>query len=118
SKPFRMEIQLTDREGVGASVMAMVDDGAMVAAMDSGVYHRLREEIGGWSSSVRRFRMADGSVVPGVASWEGRISVGGIAVDGIFEVFDSGGSWQFLFGKPLLESFRAVHDYRNDTLRV
>ncbi|KAJ3822824.1 hypothetical protein F5880DRAFT_1656188 [Lentinula raphanica] len=96
----------------------MVDDGAMVAAMDSGVYHRLREEIGGWSSSVRRFRMADGSVVLGVASWEGRISVGGVAVDGIFEVFDSGGSWQFLFRKPLLESFRAVHDYRNDTLRV
>jgi hypothetical protein len=35
-----------------------------------------------------------------------------------FEVFPSGGSWSFLFGKPLLEGFGAVHDYAVDTITV
>ncbi|KAJ3902106.1 hypothetical protein F5879DRAFT_991305 [Lentinula edodes] len=37
-------------------------------------------------------------------------------VEGGFEVFDSGGSWNFLFGKPLLEKFAAVHDYQKDSI--
>jgi hypothetical protein len=36
----------------------------------------------------------------------------------VFEVFPSGGSWSFLFGKPLLERFAAVHDYDTDTIRI
>ncbi|KAJ7352144.1 hypothetical protein DFH08DRAFT_956955 [Mycena albidolilacea] len=36
----------------------------------------------------------------------------------VFEVFPSGGSWSFLFGKPLLECFAAVHDYGTDTIRI
>ena len=34
----------------------------------------------------------------------------------MFEVFDSGGGWLFLFGKPMLWAFHALHDFRNDTV--
>ncbi|TFY82666.1 hypothetical protein EWM64_g1338 [Hericium alpestre] len=37
---------------------------------------------------------------------------------GEFEVFDSGGGWSFLFGKPLLVAFRAQHDYEDDLVHV
>ncbi len=37
---------------------------------------------------------------------------------GSFEVFSSGGGWDFLFGKPLLEAFKAVHDYKTDLVRI
>ncbi|KAJ3870448.1 hypothetical protein F5051DRAFT_447687, partial [Lentinula edodes] len=94
----------------------MVDDGAMVAAMDSAVYDKLKNAIGGWEPTQRKFRMANGSVVPGTARWKGRIKVKGVEVEGGFEVFDSGGGWKFLFGKPLLEQFAAVHDYRKDVI--
>ncbi|KAJ3897866.1 hypothetical protein F5879DRAFT_927510 [Lentinula edodes] len=83
SSPFSMDISLRDSEGKHAEVEAMVDDGAMVAAMD---------------------------VVKGC------VSVKGVKEDGGFEVFDSGGSWKFLFGKPLLKRFSAVHDYQRDAI--
>ena len=35
-----------------------------------------------------------------------------------FEVFDSGGSWAFLLGKPLLRSFRAKQAYWPDTVSI
>jgi hypothetical protein len=35
-----------------------------------------------------------------------------------FEVFDSGGKWDFLFGKTLLETFKAVHEYDLDRITI
>ncbi|GAW06831.1 retrotransposon-like family member (retr-1) partial [Lentinula edodes] len=84
--------------------------------MDANVYEGLRNEIGGWTTTQRKFRMANGTVVPGKARWAGCINVKGVEVDGEFEVFDSGGSWKFLFGKPLLERFSAVHDYGKESI--
>ncbi|KIK58483.1 hypothetical protein GYMLUDRAFT_171005, partial [Collybiopsis luxurians FD-317 M1] len=86
--------------------------------MDSRVYENLQGQIAGWCLSTRKFCMANGSLVEGCAHWEGRVMVEGVEVKGSFEVFDSRGSWQFLFGKPLLEQFCAIHDYRADTLQV
>jgi hypothetical protein len=34
------------------------------------------------------------------------------------EVFDSGGGWSFLFGKPMLRTFKANHDYEWDMIQV
>lgn len=62
--------------------------------------------------------MANGSVVPSIAHWNGIIQLGDLQREGSFEVFDSQGSWVFLFGKPLLQAFEAVHDYRNDTITL
>ncbi|KAJ3804357.1 hypothetical protein F5876DRAFT_83317 [Lentinula aff. lateritia] len=116
SSPFSMDISLSNFDGRQAAVEAMVDDSAMVAAMDVAVYERLRTTIGGWEPTQQKFRMANGSVVPGTARWKGHVSVQGMKVDGEFEVFDSGGGWKFLFGKPLLERFAAVHDYQKDAI--
>ncbi|GAW10535.1 retrotransposon-like family member (retr-1) partial [Lentinula edodes] len=111
-----MEINLKDDEGQQVEVKVMVDDGAMVAAMDTEVYECLRKSIGGWTATQKKFQMANGSVVPGKACWMGRVNNQGAEVEGGFEVFDSGGSWNFLFGKPLLEKFAAVHDYQKDSI--
>ncbi|KAJ3911611.1 hypothetical protein F5877DRAFT_85743 [Lentinula edodes] len=46
----------------------------------------------------------------------GRVNNQGAEAEGGFEVSDSGGSWNFLFGKPLLEKFAAVHDYQKDSI--
>ncbi|KAJ3845741.1 hypothetical protein EV368DRAFT_90179, partial [Lentinula lateritia] len=111
-----MDINLKDGEGRQVKVEAMVDDGAMVAAMDTRVYEYMREAMGGWTSTRKKFRMANSSVIPGTVCWTGCVSIQGVEVEGAFEVFDSGGSWKFLFGKPLLERFAAVHDYQRDSI--
>jgi hypothetical protein len=33
-------------------------------------------------------------------------------------VFPSGGSWSFLFRKPMLERFTAIHDYGADIIKI
>ena len=42
----------------------------------------------------------------------------GIEVEGELEVFESGGQWDLLFGKPLLEKYKAIHDYGKDTIVI
>ncbi|KAK1222436.1 hypothetical protein PQX77_014721 [Marasmius sp. AFHP31] len=77
---------------------------------------KVKDRIGGWGQSRKWMRMADGALVPGVASWHGKVRVKGLEMETTLEVFDSGGQWDFLFGKPLLEKFGAVHDYGKDVI--
>jgi hypothetical protein len=46
------------------------------------------------------------------------VKPGGQTVDGSFEVFPSGSGWSLLFGKPLLQELKAIHNYKNDTLVI
>ncbi|KAG6904159.1 hypothetical protein DXG01_012179, partial [Tephrocybe rancida] len=64
--------------------------------------------------------MADGRLIPSAGIWEGNVRVSKASCSATFEVFESGGAWALLFGKPLLEAFRAVHEYGPDidTVRV
>ncbi|THV02934.1 hypothetical protein K435DRAFT_618155, partial [Dendrothele bispora CBS 962.96] len=108
-------------EGVGGEVVwakGFFDDGAMVAAMSAGVFDQVKHKLNGWGPSAKRLRMANNVVVPSIAHWKGIVVLEGIQVPGEFEVFDSGGAWEFLFGKPLLNAFRATHDYEADVIRI
>ncbi|KAJ7129966.1 hypothetical protein C8R43DRAFT_1133938 [Mycena crocata] len=62
--------------------------------------------------------MASGQLIPSERMWEGTLEVGGLMQTGIFEVFNSGGGWPFLFGKPLQSKFGAVHDYGCDVVQI
>lgn len=42
------------------------------------------------------------------------MELGSTTVEGLFKVFDSKGSWDFLFGKRLMTAFPVVHDYAAD----
>ena len=61
---------------------------------------------------------ANGVIVQSEARWSGKIEVNGISTDVTFEVFDSRGKWEFLFGKTLLEAFKAVHNYESDEITL
>jgi len=62
--------------------------------------------------------MADGTIVKAEAVWTGTIQINNICTQGLFEVFDSGGSWSFLFWKPLMKAFDAVHYYLKDKVTI
>ncbi|KAG1895071.1 uncharacterized protein F5891DRAFT_1194580 [Suillus fuscotomentosus] len=62
--------------------------------------------------------MADGSLVQSQGIWKSTIKWGSTAVYTSFEVFDSGGMWKMLIGKPLLEQLCAVHDYAQDIISI
>ena len=62
--------------------------------------------------------MANGTIIRSEAKWNRKVEVNGISTDVTFEVFDSGGKWDFLFGKTLLEKFKAKHDYETDMITL
>jgi hypothetical protein len=99
-------------------VWGTFDDGAMVAAMCSRVFARVGHRLGRCEASTRRLRMADGKIMRAEAVWTGMIQIGNIAIHGSFEVFDSSGSWSFLFGKPLMKAFDAVHYNARDVVTI
>jgi len=62
--------------------------------------------------------MANRTIVQSEAVWNGVLELGGIRAEAEFEIFNSGGSWEFLFGKPLLQHFKALHDFNTDIVTI
>jgi len=63
-------------------------------------------------------RMANGVLIPSNGSWSGVVVIGDVQTTGTFEIFASGGAWNVLFGKPMLQAFNAVHEYTTDTITL
>lgn len=117
-KPFTHTLGLSGPDGEIVQVDALFDGGAMVGAMCLELFRQVQHLIGGGQPSRKRLRMADGTIVPSQAVWRGQMMLGGVCVEGQFEVFDSHGGWSFLFGKPLLRAFKALHDHGLDTVSI
>jgi hypothetical protein len=114
SVPFVHALALMGPKGEVVRMRSVFDDGAMVNAIDRNVYTKVRSRLAQLSRSVRVLRMADGRLVPSIGTWTGVVDLSGVKRVGSFEVFESGGAWAVLFGKPLLQIFSAVHDYGTD----
>ncbi|KAH9971584.1 hypothetical protein BGW80DRAFT_1174495 [Lactifluus volemus] len=99
-------------------VRATFDDGAMICAMSTTVFEKVRHRLGAWTPSKRALRMANRTLTRSEASWTGTVELEGVQTTGTFEVFDSAGGWSFLLGKPMLQSFRACHDYEKGEIQV
>jgi len=75
---FIHQIQLHGPQGEVVRVWALFDEGAMGEAMSTKVFRRVKHRLGQLMPSSLFLRMADGSIVKSLATWEGEISVGGI----------------------------------------
>ncbi|KAG1725899.1 uncharacterized protein EDB91DRAFT_1009915, partial [Suillus paluster] len=116
SNPFLTVPHLHRPQGKKARFLAIVDNGAMINAIDTAAYQRIARRLSPLSPSTRTLRMADGSLVPSTGVWTGTCLWGPIQIHTNFEVFPSGGSWCMLIGKLLLEQVHAVHNYSTDAI--
>jgi hypothetical protein len=96
----------------------LFDDGAMVNSICKDKFALRKDTLGKLTTSEKSLRMADGTIVPSYGRWSGGVTLGGRTAKAAFEIFPSGGGWSLLFGKPLLQAFKAIHDYEDDTLRI
>ncbi|KAF8239135.1 hypothetical protein L208DRAFT_1011577, partial [Tricholoma matsutake] len=104
--------------GEVAVIKALFDGGVMVNVMCTSAFNRAWHLLGNTALSKCMLQMADGAVIPSQHKWEGPIELGNARVNAGFEVFNSRRGWDFLFGKPLLRLFKAIHDYGADTVTV
>jgi hypothetical protein len=77
-KPFVHEVQLLGLKGKIVRVHAVFDDGAMISAMSSQIYEKVRHRLQGWQPSKRMLRMVNGALVKSQATWTGSVRLGGI----------------------------------------
>ncbi|KAF8883355.1 hypothetical protein CPB84DRAFT_1686359, partial [Gymnopilus junonius] len=96
----------------------LFDKGSMKEAMSTAAFERRKHRLGKLAPLSLQLCMANSSIVKSAGRWEGEIEVEGISTLGSVEVFDSGGTWDFLFGKTLLTAFKAVHDYNTDEITL
>ncbi|THV05881.1 hypothetical protein K435DRAFT_585948, partial [Dendrothele bispora CBS 962.96] len=116
--PFVHRVSIVGWEGRLVSVDGLFDDGAMVSAMSTSKYQELKSDLHRLLPLRCVLRMANGVEVPSIGRWKGGFEIDGVKAIGEFEVFDGGTSWEFLVGKPLLQAFKAIHHYENDTVEV
>ncbi|KAJ7773608.1 hypothetical protein DFH07DRAFT_952655 [Mycena maculata] len=118
--PFTQTVQLNGLKGRMVGMRGTFDDGAMVNAIDTGIFNSSRGSLVTPRASVRILRMANGALIRSDGCWRGTITVDGISATGSFEILPSGSAWQVLVGKPMLQTFKALHDYTSDevTLRA
>ena len=95
-----------------------IDDGAMQEVVSSTMFKKVKHRLGTILLSSQLLCLANGAVVQSEARWKGEIEVNGVSTKVTFEVFNSGGKWDFLFRKTLLEAFDAVHDYKLDEIQL
>jgi hypothetical protein len=118
SKPFLHQVQFHGPQGEIIRVQANIDDGTMKEVMSATMFKKVKHRLGTHLPSSQLLRLANGVVIRSEAKWKGRIEVNGISAEVVFEVFDSSGKWDFLFRKSLLETFKAVHNYKSDEITV
>jgi hypothetical protein len=118
STPFLHTVQLQGPKGEIVRIKSTFDDGALVNAIDTNFFKEVEHRLTPLQTSGRILRMADGRLRPSKGAWTGKVTVADVPKTGTFEVFDSNGAWLALFGKPLLEKFKAVHDYDSDTVKI
>ena len=109
--PFAHQIKIHGPQGEIVRVSALFDGVVMVAAMCVTLFNVVKHWLGHWQPSQKQLHMANRVIIPSQAWWEGTIQLLNVTIKGTFEVFDSGGSWAFLLGKPLLWQLRAKQNF-------
>ncbi|KAJ6459056.1 hypothetical protein C8R45DRAFT_769409, partial [Mycena sanguinolenta] len=94
------------------------DTGADVGAIDKGWYLARAERMGVLGRPKRALKMADGTVVKTYGQWIGEMDVEGVRIHGVFDVFESGGGWEVLVGKPIMAALGAIHDTKRDIITI
>ncbi|KAJ6463877.1 hypothetical protein C8R45DRAFT_789350, partial [Mycena sanguinolenta] len=94
------------------------DTGADAGAMNKQWYLQRAKRLGELGVPKRVMRMADGTRVPTFGQWIGEVDVEGVSILGVFDVFESGGGWDVLFGKPLMATIGAVIDTGKDVVGI
>ena len=118
AKPFEHKVTLRGTTGTDTKIKGLFDDGALIPAICSRAFEHTQGRLSETEKSNLRLRMANGTIVQSQARWKGTVELNGIEVEGCFEIFDSGGAWELLFGKPLLMAFKAIHNYEDDTVII
>ncbi|KAI9569550.1 hypothetical protein HD554DRAFT_1978643, partial [Boletus coccyginus] len=89
--PFLANPSLQGPKGERVRFLVVIDNGAMINAIDMVTFQRIARRLTPLSPSSRKLRMANGSVIQSMGIWTGNLEWGPLSTHTTFEVFPSGG---------------------------
>ncbi|EGO27078.1 hypothetical protein SERLADRAFT_406299 [Serpula lacrymans var. lacrymans S7.9] len=82
------------------------------------IWAEMKGKMGEWKESSMKGKTANSAVLKSYGRWIGLVQTEDqISVAG-FKIFNSGGAFEILLGKPRLVKNKAVHYYAMDTLQM
>jgi len=97
--PFMHWLWLHGPQGEVVRVNALFDRGAMVRAMCSLIFEKVKHHFHGQAKpSSQLLRMVNGIVIQSQAVWKGMLELKGIHIEGEFKVFNSSGAGSSCLG--------------------
>ncbi|KAJ6538744.1 hypothetical protein B0H10DRAFT_1624766, partial [Mycena sp. CBHHK59/15] len=116
--PFYQRAQLYGPDDSVVRVTAHVDNGAMRNCISLARWKGYGHCLSPLVPSVTRLSVASGRKIWPYGRWWGEVAVGGVRASAWFEVFECGGAFDIILGKPWLHSVRAVHNYETDEIQI
>ncbi|CAK5270808.1 unnamed protein product [Mycena citricolor] len=117
-EPFYQRIRLANDNGSTVRLTAQIDNGAMRNCISAERWTQYGQCLGRLAQSKTVLKVASGERITPKGRWWGQVSVGGVTTGAWFEVFQGGGAFDVILGKPWLHSVRAIHNYGNDEIRI
>jgi hypothetical protein len=115
---FERVINLIGINGELVAIKATFDDGATVNVIDMAAFEEVKNRLSELQPLKKVMRMVNGVLIPSNGSWSGVVVIGNVQTTRTFEIFASGGVWNILFGKPMLQAFNAIHKYTTNTITL
>ncbi|KAG8723899.1 hypothetical protein FRC09_001302 [Ceratobasidium sp. 395] len=117
TKPFQRWISL-DNNAEMMEARGTVDAGSQANVLDVTLWAANQVSLGPLLPSRTLLRVADGKASRCIGKWRGWVEMDGVQIVAEFEVFDSGGAFEVLLGKPWLTSVKAEQRFGDDSLKL
>ncbi|QRV79934.1 Retrovirus-related Pol polyprotein from transposon [Ceratobasidium sp. AG-Ba] len=117
TKPFQRWITI-EINAPGVEARGTVDAGSQANVMDAALWAANQVRLGPLLPTRTLLRVADGKASKCLGKWRGVIEMDRVGVRTEFKVFDSGGAFEVLLGKPWLTLVKAEQRFEDDSLKL
>ncbi|KAF8685482.1 hypothetical protein RHS04_00782 [Rhizoctonia solani] len=116
--PFQQWTYLTADKNHAVKTRGTIDAGSQANVLDAALWAANESNLGPLKPSQTLLRVADGKASQCLGQWSGQVKLAGQTLRSNFEVFDSGGAFEVLLGKPWLTQVKATQSFVDDTLHL
>lgn len=116
--PYQKWVTLHTQGQPEITARGTVDAGSQANVIDAALWAANQVVLGPLEPSKTLLRVADGKASKCLGRWTGQIVLAHSTLCTVFEVFDSGGAFEVLLGKPWLTQVSATQSFTDDTLHL
>ncbi|KAJ6610779.1 hypothetical protein B0H10DRAFT_1676987, partial [Mycena sp. CBHHK59/15] len=116
--PFYQRAQLLGPNNTVVRVTAQVDNGATRNCISLAWWKAYGHCLSWLVPSRMRLGVTSGGKIWPYGRWWGSVGVGRVRAAAWFEVFECGGAFDIILGKPWLHSVRVIHNYEMDEILI